>query len=97
MIMAKKTFKLGEYCKGGLITVETTSSEIHIITKEWDISSGYNINSNQSKAKELYRKTFNISSNNLEMDLFFYLSDETSSYYADEIIKWIKSKIKKLC
>lgn len=38
--MATKTFKIGEYCKGGIITVETKGSTVHIIAKEWDYSQG---------------------------------------------------------
>ena len=31
--MATKTFKIGEYCKGGVITVETTAKKVTIIAK----------------------------------------------------------------
>jgi hypothetical protein len=32
--MAKKTFKIGEVCRGGVITVETTAKTVTIISKE---------------------------------------------------------------
>ena len=36
--MATKTWKLGEICKGGIITVETKGNIVTIIGKEWDYS-----------------------------------------------------------
>ena len=31
--MAKKTWKLGEVCRGGVITIETTKTQVKIIAK----------------------------------------------------------------
>ena len=55
--MAKKTFKLGEVCKGGVITVEIKGQIITVIGKDWDFSQGSKKGSNQSNAKDedLYR------------------------------------------
>ena len=50
--MAKKTWKLGEYSKGGIITAEVKKDKITIIAKDWDTSTGYSRGSNQSNAKE---------------------------------------------
>ena len=92
--MATKTFKIGEYAKGGVITVNATAKEITVICKEWNFAAGSNRGSNQSNAKELYRKSFNVASRDAERDILFYLCEETTSYYADEIIKWVKTKVK---
>ena len=55
--MATKTFKIGEYCKGGIITVEIKGKVISVIGKEWDYSKGSRKSSNQSNAKEWCRGT----------------------------------------
>ena len=95
----KKTWKIGEYSKGGIITVEIKSNfrngnEINIIGKEWDSSQGYSKGSNQSNAKEFTRITINSSyDSDAENKMFFFLTDLTTAYYADNVIQWIKSKI----
>ena len=55
--MKSKTWKLGEVCQGGVITVDITNTEVSVIAKEWDYSTGSNKSSDQSKAKEFNRKT----------------------------------------
>lgn len=57
--MAKKTktWKIGEYAKGGVITVEIQGNIISIIGKEWDFSKGTKKGSDQSNAKEFTRGT----------------------------------------
>ena len=35
-----KTWKLGEICQGGVVTVEVTGQKIAVIGKEWDYSAG---------------------------------------------------------
>jgi hypothetical protein len=94
MAKATKTWKIGEYAKGGVITVEITGKVVSIIGKEWDTSTGYKKSSNQSKAKEFTRGTVLANERNAEWKLSEFLCDLTTSYYADEIIKWIKSKVK---
>ena len=95
-----KTWKIGEYAKGGVISVEIESSfkygnVITIIGKEWDSSQGYKKTSNQSNAKEFTRKTIHSSyDSDAESKMFLFLTDLTTSYYADNIIEWIKTKIK---
>ena len=95
---ATKTWKIGEYCKGGVITVEITGKVINIIGKDWDYSTGSNKSSNQSKAKEFARLTLNMVYPYLLADThskcFMFLTDLTTSYYADQILDWIKSKLK---
>lgn len=90
--MATKTFKIGERCKGGVITVETKGNDITVIGKNWDMSTGTRKSSNQSNAKEFTRETFNTSDSDTPRKLFMYLGDLTTSYYADQIIQWIKTK-----
>lgn len=96
--MATKTFKIGEYAKGGVITVETTPNHVTVIGKDWDMSKGTKKSSDQSNAKEFCRKQVSIahSTDNSERELSDYLCDLTTSYYADQIMDWIKTKVTKL-
>ena len=94
--MAKhtKTWKIGEYCQGGVITVTVTGKEILVQGKEWDFSKGCRKSSDQSQAKEFTRKTFNADAENVQRELADFLCDLSTSYWADEITKWIVSKVK---
>ena len=92
--MASKTFKLGEYAKGGVITVNTTSKEVVVIIKDWDFSTGSNRGSDQSNAEELYRESFSLSNRDAEQNILWYLGDETASYHANKILDWVKTKVK---
>jgi len=91
--MVTKTFKLGEVCRGGVITVEITGKIIAVIGKNWDTSAGFSKNSDQSKAKEFTRGSVEATDRNCRYKLFMFLTDLTSSYYADKVIEWIKSKV----
>ena len=93
--MAKytKTWKLGEYARGGIITVEITGKIIVVIGKEWDFSTGSRRSSDQSKAKEFTRGTAEATDPNVHRKLDNFLTDLSTSYYADKIIEWIKSKV----
>jgi len=90
--MKTKTWKLGEVCKGGVITVEITGKMITVIGKEWDTSTGYRKSSSQINAKEFTRGTVLSTDDNAENKLDDFLNDLTTSYHAGQIIKWIKSK-----
>jgi len=90
--MATKTWKIGEYAKGGVITVKATEKKVIIIGKEWDYSKGSNRGSDQSMAKEWTRKEINLDAPNAFNHIMEFLWDLTTSYYADEIMKWIKDK-----
>jgi len=92
--MATKTWKIGEYCKGGIITVETKGKVISVIGKEWDFSKGSRRSSDQSGAKEWTRGTVLSTDKDAYNKLSDFLCDLTTSYYADQIIKWIESKVK---
>jgi hypothetical protein len=92
--MATKTFKIGEYCKGGVITVEATAKKVTIIAKEWDFSQGSSKGSNQSNAKEWNRLEVSTNSSDAENKLMWFLFDLTTSYYTDQILEWVKTKTK---
>lgn len=92
--MASKTWKLGEVCRGGVITVEATAKKVTIIAKEWDFSQGSNRGSNQSNAKEWNRLEVATSSSDAESKLDWFLFDLTTSYHAGKIMEWIKTKTK---
>jgi len=94
MAKATKTWKLGEVAQGGVITVEVKDKQITVIGKEWDFSTGSRRSSNQSNAKEFTRKTFNADAENVQRELADFLCDLSTSYWADEITKWIVSKVK---
>jgi hypothetical protein len=88
---AGKTFKIGEYCIGGVIEVKIISdTTILIINKDWDMSAGFGRGSSQKNAKVLASTSFNV--NDGERNVSDYLCYLTTSYYADTIIEWIKSK-----
>jgi hypothetical protein len=91
--MATKTWKLGEVCKGGVITVETTKTQVKVIAKEWDTSKGYNKGSDQSGAKEWNRLEVNLSDSKAEIKVDWFLFDLTTSYWTSEILDWIKTKV----
>jgi hypothetical protein len=90
--MATKTFKIGEYCKGGIITAIATKTKVTIIGKDWDTSKGFNKGSDQSNAKEWTR--LEVSTNDCDADrkLTMFLLDLTTSYYTDQVIEWCESK-----
>ena len=92
--MATKTWKLGEVCRGGVITIETTKTQVKIIAKEWYFSKGCNKGSDQSKAKEWNRLEVNLSDRDAESKADWFLFDLTTSYWAGEIMDWIKTKVK---
>jgi len=90
--MATKTFKIGEYCRGGIIQAIATKDKVTIIGKDWDYSAGSRKSSNQSNAKEWTRLEVNTSNENARRELDNFLNDLTSSYWADEVLKWVESK-----
>jgi hypothetical protein len=79
--MATKTWKLGEVCKGGIITIETTKTQVKVIAKEW-------VNS-----KEWNRLEVNLSEKDSRSKIDWFLFDLTTSYWGDEILKWIETKV----
>jgi len=92
--MATKTFKIGESSRGGIITVETTKDSVTLIAKEWDYSAGSSRSSNQTNAKETHRLEVSSSDSNADRKLLDWLCEESTSYYAETIMKWVRTKIK---
>lgn len=92
--MHTKTFKIGEYAKGGVITVEIVGKVVSVVGKEWDFSTGSRRSSNQSNAKEFTRGTVLTTDREAYRKLYDFLSDLTTHYYTEEILKWIQSKVK---
>lgn len=93
---ATKTFKIGEYCKGGIITVEVTDKFVRVIGKEWDFSKGSNKSSDQTQALEFTRINVSLEDNQAYRTLLDFLQDLTTSYYADQVIEYIESKAGKI-
>jgi hypothetical protein len=91
--MATKTFKIGESCRGGIITAKTTKSKAIVIAKEWDMSQGTNRGSNQSNAKEWDRLEVDINDSDAYQKLREYLWDLTTSYYTDQVLNWFENKV----
>lgn len=80
--MATKTFKIGEYAIGGIIQVRTTSDTINIDALDWN-----------SKEKIMGRE-FRVNMFDVEYEIFKYLNELTSSYYADKVTDFIKENVK---
>lgn len=89
-----KTWKIGEVCQGGIITVEIQGKIVTIIGKEWDYSKGSNRGSDQSKAKEFTRGTGDSTDPKGERKCLEFLQNLSTSYWADEIMKWIGTHVK---
>lgn len=92
--MATKTFKIGEYARGGVITAVATKDKITIIGKEWDYSTGSRKSSDQSNAKEFTRLEVKTSEMNADRKLNEFLCDLTTAYYCDMIMDWVYTKTK---
>lgn len=88
-----KTFKIGEYCKGGIITVKIVGKVIAVIGKEWDFSKGSRRSSDQSAAKEFIRGSVVSTDPEAYRKLYDFLSDLTTHYYTEQVIGYIKSKV----
>lgn len=88
-----KTWKLGEICQGGVVTVELTGQKIVIIGKEWDFSKGSGKSSNQSNAKEFTRLEIEANEWGAERKVLDFLCDLMHSWAADEISKYIESNV----
>lgn|ERR1035437_8262182 len=92
--MANKTWNIGEQAKGGVITVEIHGKVIIVIGKDWDTSKGWSRKSDQSGAKEFTRGTIASTDTDARNKIDDFLNDLTTSFFADEILEWIESKVK---
>ena len=93
MAKATKTWKIGEYMKGGVLTVEITGKVVHIIGKDWDTSAGWTKKSNQSNAKEFTRRTILATERDAERKIMDFIEDLATHYWASEVVEWIKTKV----
>lgn len=91
--MKTKTFKIGEVCQGGIITVEIHGKAIIIIGKEWDFSQGTRKSSNQSNAKEFIRGAILTTESKAEWKIEGFITNLATPYWADQILKWIRTKV----
>jgi len=90
--MTTKTFKIGEYAKGGVITVEIKGKIITVIGKEWDMSTGTLKSSDQNNAKEFTRCKVKSTDSDAYFKLYDFLINLTTHYYTEQVIEWIISK-----
>jgi hypothetical protein len=79
--MATKTFKIGEYAVGGIIQVRTTTNSVNIDSLDWN-----------TKEKFMGRE-FLMGGRNILNDMDVYLNEITSSYYADQVLNYIKENL----
>jgi len=91
--MIKKTFKIGEYMKGGVCTVEILGKDITVIAKDWDFTAGSLKTSDQSNAKEFDRIEVKADDYTAYRQIFEFLSDLTSAYYCEQILNYIKENV----
>lgn len=92
--MKSKTWNIGESCLGGVITAEIHDNNIvKVIGKEWDTSQGWSRNSDQSKAKPFTEIEGNFLAWGIENQFDDFLNDLTTSYYASQVIDWIKANL----
>lgn len=74
--MAKKTFKIGEYARGGIIVAEVLKNNVLMLEcRDWN-------------TKRLIELTTVVTLQQAHDTLY----DWTSVYYADLIIEWAESK-----
>ena len=91
--MASKTFKIGERARGGVITAETKGNTVTLIAKQWDTSAGYTKKSSQTNAKELHRITVDATTSDAYGQLFHWMCEESTAWWADEVLKWVGTKV----
>ena len=79
----KKTFKIGEYATGGIVEAivqQSYGGMIRINFRDWD-------------TKEVVRNiVIPLDNTNIYRDLDDFLINNTTSYYTDNILDWIKTK-----
>jgi hypothetical protein len=78
--MKTKIFRIGEYAVGGIIESTVNKDSITICARDWNTN------------KIISQKTFEVRSYDLFMKIDEYLNELTSSYYAEKVLKWIKSE-----
>ena len=92
----KKVFRIGECAVGGIIVAEFKGNKLTLICQEWDYSAGYTHRSNQSNAKEIYSVEIISTNGNGYREAYAVLSEWTTHYWAETIIKWVEDNGLKL-
>ncbi len=82
MAKATKQFKIGERAVGGIIKVDIIGKSVQINCLDWNSKKVVSSATGLTDDSDAYRK------------LWMYLGDVTSSYHADKILEWMKSKVK---
>jgi len=80
--MATKQFKIGERAVGGIVKVDANGKVIKITCLEWFSKKEVKSGTASTDDPDAYRK----------VDLF--LNEITSCYHADQIMQWLKTKVK---
>ena len=86
----KKTWKIGEYAKGGVIETIVEANKVIVIGKEWDMSTGTRKSSSQKNAKEFTRIEVLKTDRDLYRKLDNFIIDLTTSYYTGKLMDWVK-------
>jgi len=81
MAKSTKTFKIGESAMGGIIQVVITGKVIQVFVKDM-----------YGDGETLKTGTTSTEDDNVERKLSDFLNDVTTSYYAEQVMKWIKDK-----
>lgn len=76
-----KTFNIGEYAVGGRIKVTLSKSVLQIQALDWVTRS------------VVRQQTFQVDRDQGITDATWFLEDLSTSYYADQIINFVKSKM----
>jgi hypothetical protein len=80
--MAKKQFKIGECAVGGIIAVEITGKVIQVKALDYNSKKEVQTGSVMSDERQAQWKLDN------------FLNDLTTSYYAEKVLDWIKTKVR---
>jgi len=92
-IVNTKTWKIGERCRGGVITVTVRGKEVIVEGKDWDSSGGSSTEASQKNARVWTDDTFDFGVDGQESYCLVFLEDLATYYHATKIIDWIKSKV----
>ena len=92
--MAIKHYKIGERCAGGVLSVSVQKSYVIVTQKEGDYSQGSRRSDCKiDQCKELDHIRVGIGDNNAHQKMMNFLEEITHYGIADDIVKWIESKI----
>lgn len=94
--MATKTWKIGEYCVGGIITAVTSGTNVTVIAKEWPYHEGSRRSEiSASKCKEFGRIQGDYRNDPTRWKIREFLNGLTTIYYMDMVMEWIENKIER--